>query len=239
MPLKDDISNLVSQIIQQSWEIRDGRVVPANDDVALSGGGARLQEATVLYADLAQSSKLATDFQQKTAGKVIRIFLSSMCRLITEFGGTITSFDGDRVMGIFLGDSPNTNAATCALKMNYVVTKIIQPAVNNYFSSMREAGFIISHAVGIDTSAILAVRAGQRGSNDLVWVGRAPNLAAKLCEIREENYGSYISEDVFFRLHDSAKYSNEPERKLMWEQRTFNFLGENMNIYRSSWIWAP
>ncbi len=238
MGLKDDISNQVSQTIQQSWDIRDGRSVPSNDEIALSGGGVRLQEATVLYVDLAQSSKLATDFQQKTAGKVIRIFLSSMCRLITESGGTITSFDGDRVMGIFLGDNKNTNAATCALKMNYVMSKIIQPAISSYFTSVREAGFNISHSVGIDKSAILAVRAGQRGSNDLVWVGRAPNLAAKLCEIREEYYRSYISEDVFLMLNESAKYGGS-QKSLMWDKRNYQFLGENITIYSSSWCWEP
>lgn len=238
MGLKDDISNQVSQIIQQSWDLRDGRTVPTNDDVALSGGAVRLQEAAVLYADLAQSSKLATDFQQKTAGKVLRIFLSCMCRLITENGGTITSFDGDRVMGIFLGDAKNSNAAICALKMNYVVSKIIQPTVNNYFTSLRETGFGISHCVGIDTSAVLAVRAGQRGSNDLVWVGRAPNLAAKLCEIREDNYRSYITADVFSRLSESAKYGGQ-EKKIMWDERTYKFLGENNTIYSSGWTWEP
>jgi adenylate cyclase len=195
MSLEDELSKSVSRIIQQSWDVRDGRTVP-DTDVALEGGAVRL-DATVLYADLAQSSRLATDFQQRTAAKVIRIFLYCMCRLIATHDGTITSFDGDRVMGIFLGELKNTNAATCALKMNYVVSHIIQPKVKDYFTSLREAGFNISHCVGIDTSVTMAVRAGQRGSNDLVWVGRAPNLAAKLSEIRESPYNSYISEDVF------------------------------------------
>lgn len=178
MSLKDDLVNSVSRITQQSWDIRDGRTVP-DTDVALEGGAVRF-DATVLYVDLAQSSRLATDFQQKTAAKVIRIFLYCMCRLITSHEGAITSFDGDRVMGIFLGESKNSNAAICALKMNYVTTKIITPRINDYFTSLREAGFQISHCVGVDTSPVMAIRAGQRGSNDLVWVGRAPNLAAKL-----------------------------------------------------------
>jgi len=236
MSLKDDLVNSVSRIIQQSWDVWDGRTVP-DTDVALEGGAVRL-DATVLYADLAQSSRLATDFQQKTAAKVIRIFLYCMCRLITAHEGTITSFDGDRVMGVFLGDSKNSNAATCALKMNYVTLKIIQPKVKDYFTSLSEAGFNISHCVGVDTSAIMAVRAGQRGSNDLVWVGRAPNLAAKLSEIRESPYYSYISEDVFSRLNESAKLCGV-EKRLMWEQRSFQYIDEPMTVYRSSWYWEP
>jgi class 3 adenylate cyclase len=236
MSFQDELGNSVSKIIQQSWDLRDGRTVP-DTDVALEGGGVRL-DATVLYADLAQSSKLATDFQQKTAGKVIQIFLYCMSRLIATHQGTITSFDGDRVMGIFLGDYKNTNAATCALKMNYTVLKIIQPKIQNYFTSIREAGFSISHCVGVDTSVVMAVRAGQRGSNDLVWIGKAPNLAAKLSEVRNSPYHSYITEDVFLRLNDDAKYGGN-ERKLMWEKHTYEYLGESINVYGSSWTWPP
>lgn len=237
MTLTDDLSNEVSNILSQGWNLRDGRIVPSTDNVALSGGAVKL-DATILYADLAQSSKLATEFQQRTAAKVIRSFLYCICKLITAHDGTITSFDGDRVMGIFLSDSKNSNATTCALKANYVTLKIIQPKVNNYFTSLKETGFTISHCVGVDTSTVLAVRAGQRGSNDLVWVGRAPNLAAKLSDIRDSPYHSYITEDVFSRLNDSAKYGGANE-KLMWEKRSFQYIGESTTVYRSSWWWKP
>jgi adenylate cyclase len=235
MSLKDNILDSTNRIIHQAWDIRDGRTVP-DTDVALEGGAVRL-DATVLYADLAQSSRLVTDFNQKTAGKVIRLFLHCMCKLITAYDGTITSFDGDRVMGVFLGDSKNSNAATCALKMNYVVSQVIEPKVKEYFTSLNEAGFGISHCVGVDTSPILAVRAGQRGSNDLVWIGKAPNLAAKLSEIRQDSYHSFISEDVFTKLNESAKFGG-PEKKPMWEERTFQFIGEKIPVYGSSWYWG-
>lgn len=237
MTLKDDLSNKVSNILSQQWNLREGRIVPSTDDVALAGGAVKL-DATVLYADLVQSSKLATDFQKRTAAKIIRSFLYCTSRIITEHDGKITSFDGDRVMGIFLGGFKNTNAATCALKMNYVTLKIIQPKVTNHFTSLRETGFKISHCVGVDTSAVLAVRAGQRGSNDLVWIGRAPNLAAKLSDIRGSPYHSYITDDVFSRLNDSAKYGGD-NKKLMWEKRSFQYIGESTTVYRSSWWWKP
>lgn len=237
MTLKDELSTKVSDILSQSWDTREGHVVPSTDDVALAGGAVKL-DATVLYADLFQSSKLATDFHQRTAARVIRSFLYCMCRLITEHDGKITSFDGDRVMGIFLGGYKNTNAATCALKMNYVTSEIIQPKVTNHFTSLRETGFKISHCVGVDTSTVLAVRAGQRGSNDIVWVGRAPNLSAKLSEIREEYYHSYITKDVFTKLNESAKYGGT-NRELMWEQRSFQYIGEPITVHRSSWTWTP
>lgn len=236
MSLGDDLSREVSRIFSQSWNIRDGSVVPSTEDIALAGGAVKL-DATFLYADLAQSSYLATDFQQRTAAKVMKAFLYCMAKIISENSGNIASFDGDRVMGVFIDDSKNTNAAKCALKMNYAMEKILEPKTQAHFTSLRETGFPISHCVGIDTSEILVVRAGQRGSNDLVWIGRAPNLAAKLSEIRENNYHSYISEEVFTRMNDSAKYGGDP-KEMMWERRSVNFAGENTIVYRSSWQWT-
>lgn len=236
MTSADDLSSSVSTILSQSWNIRDGTVVPSSDDVALAGGGVRL-EATVLYADLAQSSRLATDFKQRTAAKITQSFLYCTCRLISTCGGTITSFDGDRAMGIFLSPTKNTSAAKCALHINYAMLNIIRPKVEKHFSSFRETGFAISHCVGVDTSSILAVRAGQRGSNDLIWIGRAPNLAAKLSDIRDDPYHSYITADVYSQLMDSSKYGSD--RRLMWEERLFEYIGEKMTVYRSNWHWKP
>jgi adenylate cyclase len=204
MTLLEDMDSGVDSILETSLDIRNGRVVPHSENIVLASGGSRF-DGTVLYADLAQSSQLATEFQQRTAAKVIKSFLMCCTKIITAHDGTVTSFDGDRVMGIFIGDSKNTNAATAALKINYVVQKIIEPKVKAYFSSMRETSYEVSHAVGIDTGSILAVRAGQRGSNDLIWVGRSPNFAANLSEIRESNYRSFISDNVFKTLHESAK----------------------------------
>jgi len=235
MSLGDDLSRDVSRIFSQSWNIRDGSVVPSTEDIALAGGAVKL-DATFLYTDLAQSSYLATDFQQRTAAKVMKAFLYCMARIISANSGNVTSFDGDRVMGVFIGGSKNTNAARCSLQMNYAMGNILKPRAQAHFTSLRETGFPISHCVGIDTSEILVVRAGQRGSNDLVWIGRAPNLAVKLSEIRENYYHSFISDDVFTRMSDSVKYGGDPKKE-MWERRSISFAGENTIVYRSSWWW--
>lgn len=236
MSLLDDLNIKVSEILSKTWNTRDGTVVPTTTSVALAGGAVNVDVA-VLYADLAESSILADDFYRTTAAKIIRAFLYCMCRLITEHNGVITSFDGDRVMGIFMGNSKNTNATTCALKMKYVVSEIIKPKVSNFFASVEKNAFDISH--GIDTGKILAVKAGQRDSNDLVWVGRPAFLAAKLSSIREDVYNTFISEDVFNVLDKSAKMGGPNNDQLMWEKRSYNYKNEQITVYRSSWHWKP
>ena len=55
----------------------------------------------------------------------------------------------------------------------------------------------IKQAVGVDTSKLFVARTGIRGSNDLVWVGRAANYAAKLSALRDGNSLAVITKDVF------------------------------------------
>lgn len=87
--------------------------------------------------------------------------------------------------------------------------------------------------MGIDRSPIRAARTGVRGANDLVWVGRAANYAAKLSSL-PDSHASRITADVFDRLNKEAKYSNGT---CMWEEAQWTAM-ENMKIYRSNWKWS-
>lgn len=237
MALSDELSTEVAGIINTPWNLRQGRQVPSTSDVALSGGAVEI-DATFLYADLANSSKIAKELDRRVASKIYKAFLAGSCRIIKASGGTIVSFDGDRVLGIFYGNSKNSSASTCGRKIQYLVHQIIKPKFESKYDSVKNASFTIRHGVGIDTGTVLGVRAGVRGSNDLVWVGRPPNLAAKLSDIRESIYSTYITSSVYNKLNDSAKYGGKNDDN-MWEIRSINYLGEDITVYRSSWWRKP
>ena len=57
MSLGDNLNSEVRKILQESWTTRQGRVVPAPEDLRL-GNDAMLLDGTVLYADLNGSTKL-------------------------------------------------------------------------------------------------------------------------------------------------------------------------------------
>jgi len=100
MSLIEDLKSETSAIVTGGWTLRDGQVVPEPGDVGLGNEGVNL-EATFLYADLADSTKLAL-FDQKIAAEVIKAYLMGTTRIIRALGGEIRSFDGDRVMGVFI-----------------------------------------------------------------------------------------------------------------------------------------
>lgn len=90
--------------------------------------------------------------------------------------------------------------------------------------------------MGIDSSGLFIARTGIRGSNDLVWVGRSANYAAKLCSLRNGNYASFVTEDVFNKMNESVKYSRK-NKELMWSSA--RWVEQGINIYQSSWWRQP
>ena len=230
MELLGDIQGEVAAIFAANWQRRKGRVIPEADNVKL-GNDAVTLDATVLYADLTKSTALVDDYKDFFAAEIYKSFLVSACRVIRSEGGEVVAFDGDRVMAVYLGNSKNSSAARTALKINWTVRNVVNPAIKKQYPN---TSYSVAHAVGIDSGKLFVARTGIRGSNDLVWVGRAANHAAKLCELRDAGYSSYITEGVYGMLIDAAKFAGSP-RQNMWEKLRWS--GTGRTVYRSSFWW--
>ncbi len=230
MGLRDDLEKEVGEIFKERWTTRDGRIVPDEDSVSLGNDGIKI-EAAVLYADLAESTWLVNKKTGTFAAEVYKAYLRCASKIIRAEGGELTAFDGDRVMAVFLSGAKNTSAARSALKINYAVRNIINPGIRKVYP---ESTYEVRQAVGVDTSTLLVAKTGIRNSNDLVWVGRAANYAAKLCSLRTEGYASWITETVYTNMLEDAKLSDAG--KPMWEARLWTAM-DKMRIYRSSWTW--
>ncbi len=229
--LATDIADEVADIFKTKWKVRDGYVVPDAEDVQLGNDAVKL-EATVLYADLADSTELVKNNEWWFAAEVYKSYLVCACRIIRENGGEITAFDGDRVMAVFIDDGPDAAAARTALQVNYAVSQIINPKIK---AAYPNKSYTMRQAVGVDRSIVHAARTGIRGSNDLVWVGMSANMAAKMCSIRA-GYPTYISSAVYKNLDNSTLYGGDPRRN-MWEQH--NWSEQGVNVYRSTFWWKP
>lgn len=204
MGLADDLKSEVNKVFKEEWQVTDGTVVPENDKMPLNNSGTKL-EATVLYSDIVDSTNMVNSLGRNTAAEIYKTFLNCACKIIKSEGGEVTAFDGDRVMAVFIGNSKNTCAVRTALKINWAVIHIINPAYSNVYN---QSSFSLKHMTGIDTSELLVARTGMRGSNDLVWVGNSANIAAKLCSIRIQGANTIISKQVYNNIHDSVKKSN-------------------------------
>lgn len=225
MSVADDIKKNASDTFGTQWAVRDGLVVPAASDLKLTNDAVRFETATVLYADLDGSTDLVEKKKWQFAGEVYKTFLYAASRLIRKHGGTIVSYDGDRVMGVFISKSQRNDAVSCALEINYAVKNYVQDELKKHWKT----DFEIRHVIGIDTSAIRAARTGVRGDNDLVWIGNAANLAAKLTALSADN-ATWITKRVHDYLKDGQKKGLKGEgiwRKWNWTEHN------NEEIYSS------
>ncbi len=228
MALGDDLKTEVANFFSQQWVTRKGQKVPESSELKLANDAVEL-DATVLYADLTGSTKLVDGYPSHFAAEIYKSYLHCAAKIIRSEGGAITSYDGDRIMAVFIGDAKNTSAARAGLKINYATKNIVNPAINAQYKTNFQA----SQTVGIDTSKLFVARTGIRGSNDLVWVGRAANYAAKLTELSSD-YPTWITASVYKMLR---KVTKETKGKSMWEARTWTAMNK-ISIYRSNWFWS-
>jgi class 3 adenylate cyclase len=233
MSFATDLEAEVKRIFRQQWEKSNATVVPEASDIALEKNEAKIiDDGTVLYADLSGSTNMVQNYSPQFAAEVYRAYLYSAAQIIRNEEGVVTAYDGDRVMAVFMGGTPNTNAATAALKINHAVKNIINPAISTQYGA--NIVYTVKQVVGVDRSSLWVARTGVRGGNDLVWVGRAANFAAKLTDISNDD-ASFITGDVYDRLADSAKYKTGTTTP-MWRERKWPQMN-NMRIYSSHWTW--
>jgi class 3 adenylate cyclase len=228
MALEDDLESEVGTIFKTAWTERDGQVVPDPASLKLGNDAIKLT-GTVLYADLSDSTVMVDSRTPQFAAEVYKAFLHCAAKVIKHFCGTITAYDGDRVMAVYLGDAKNTSAVKTALKLNWVRQNIIQPAINKQYTT----DFVLRHVVGIDTAELYIARTGVRGDNDLVWVGRAANWAAKLAAL-DHSYPTWITAAIYNNMNDQVKFA---EGVNMWQNRTWTQMN-SASIYCSTYHWA-
>lgn len=228
MALKDELTTFCQEVFRGKWETTEGRTVPDDQSKLTLKNTAITIDGTVLYADLDGSTAMVDGYKNWFAASIYKSYLYCCARIIASQDGLVTAYDGDRVMAVFIGGSKNTNAVKAALKIKWAVDEIIMPKKRAQFPDDR---FELKHVTGIDTSSLFVAKTGARGANDLVWVGRAANYAAKLTSL-PSTY-TYITESMFNAMADEAKTS---EGKSMWEQVVWNTFN-NSTIYRSNWRW--
>jgi class 3 adenylate cyclase len=132
-------------------------------------------------------------------------------------------------MAVFIGKRKNTSSVRAALKINWVSKNLIQPAIE---AEWPDNTYTLNHVCGIDTSKLFIAKTGIRGANDLVWVGRAANYAAKLSAL-DHSKPTWITEEVYTKLAEEAKLSNGVD---MWQKHTWNAMN-GIPIWASTYWW--
>lgn len=231
MAIKETIESNVNSMMVGGWDIRDGRDVPTTEAIGLGSNVGVKIEATYLYADLAKSSVFGQMLDPVDAAKIIKSFLFCASALIKEHGGHIKSFDGDRVMGIYYGPDKEMRAARTALKLNWVVQEVISDKARRWVNWPAGA-MEVKHATGIATGEALLIRGGVRNDNDIASIGSAPNLAAKLSDLRTEDGRTFVCYRTWLRCFDDT--DKDSYGRSRWSDTKNITAGGKFHIYKAT-----
>jgi class 3 adenylate cyclase len=229
MTFKDDLESEVKQIFKERWTFEKTSNIPDPDKIRLSNHAKDLETATVLYADLDGSTNMVDNHKWDFSAEIYKTYLRCAARIIAAEDGVVTAYDGDRIMAVFTGYTNDSNAVRASMKINYAVNKIIRPALSEQYP---ESNFTLKHVVGVDTSQLRAARIGVRGYNDLVWIGRAANYAAKLTS--QSDKPLWITKAVYDKIDNTLKIS---DNRKIWERRYWQAMND-MEIYCSAWDYS-
>lgn len=242
MGLLDEVNAQLDKTVGQPMAVTkkqgSNTAVPEAVDLGYSEG--KLVSATYLYTDMLNSSGLAATADKEAAAQTFRAFLNVSTKIIRHLDGHIRSFDGDRVMGIFTGPNKENRAVKSAMRIKWAVDTIVTPALHKEIPALELAGWTLEQSSGIATGETLLARAGFRGSDDMISIGVAPNLAAKLSDVRgagtEAGYVTRIGKGTYSNLSESHKLS---KGRNMWNGTySLSMGGSSYDYYRSSYHWA-
>ena len=84
MGIKDNLNDYLEDTFKTKWETRNGNKVPNTEDVKL-GNDAVILDATVLYADLDESTLLVDSHKNWFAAEIYKTFFYCSAKIIRNY----------------------------------------------------------------------------------------------------------------------------------------------------------
>jgi adenylate cyclase len=224
MTLLSEIEAKVDGYLVGQYKKKTPQNVPLPEEVPL-GNEASVFEASTLFIDVRQSTDLTDAFRRQTAAKMMKAYFDGCVRIVNANDGAVRSFNGDGLLALFIGDSRSSNATKAAMQVDWFVTEVLGEKFEKYFANnMTALGKTLSFEIGcgLDDGWIYAVRVGIKGTNDVAWVGKPTNTAAKLSDVGSGAANIIVTRAVYNRLKRTRKYSNGTH---MWSDETFVTVG--------------
>jgi adenylate cyclase len=232
MPLKEDLINKVNSYFTEPYIVEETTIIPSTDYSKLTFGNKGLiSEFAFLFVDIRKSSELHDTYGYANAAKIYQSFHDVCLRIIEQNSGKIRAFDGDRIMGVFSGDSKRTNATKSAMNIRWAIENLVNPKLKSP----------LKIGCGIDIGKTLITKVGKGRdphNNDLIWIGKGCNYASHLTQ--EANNSIIISQNIYNNLHDSTKYKDADTKTInMWTLKKLKLKNNTeINIYSSNYTWG-
>jgi adenylate cyclase len=156
----------------------------------------------VLCVDLVGSTKLTLSLLPHELISIINIFSTEMSMIISGHGGYVLKYVGDAVIGIFPAEFDSQkacfNALDSAKTMVRIITKVINPVLNNKLPQLQVK-------IGIDLGESMIVLYGKNlDTSHLDLIGSGISIASKITALAKPNQ-ILFSENIFENIANVSK----------------------------------
>jgi adenylate cyclase len=134
--------------------------------------GLKLQKVTVLFTDIADSTRLAEESGVEKFGEILTDYYKVVTEIVFEHGGLINKYLGDGVMAIFGMTTHERQPENHAVRAGLAIRKKI--------AARGQVGKAYNVGIGINTGMTMAGYIGTQEHVELTVIGDSVNIASRL-----------------------------------------------------------
>jgi class 3 adenylate cyclase/tetratricopeptide (TPR) repeat protein len=169
---------------------------PQSSSVPRTGDAdAERRQLTVVFCDLADSTRLAAQLDLEDLRDVVRAYQSAACSVIERYGGTVAQYLGDGILAYFGYPEAREDDARRAVRAALEVVKSVDLLNGQIDPKLKVT---LGVRVAAHTGLVVTGDVGAGEHREELALGPTPNIAARLQEIAER--GTVVIGDTTHRL---------------------------------------
>ncbi len=145
---------------------------------------AERRQLTVLFCDLVDSTRLASQLDPEDLREVVRAYQATCAEVIQRFDGHIAQYLGDGLLIYFGYPQAHEDDAQRAVRASLGMLNAMQ-ALNTRLE--QDKGIRLAVRLGIHTGLVVVGAIGSDGRHEQLALGETPNIAARLQGLAEPN----------------------------------------------------
>jgi adenylate cyclase len=180
-------------------------------------------EMTVLFADIRGFSSIMTHLELEEIMDFLDAFYNAMTGIVFDNGGSIDKFIGDEVMAFFGAPLSLENASVSAARASMQMVTVFE-GLRKKFSGRSHHFNELGIGIGMNTGTAFVGHVGSRKRYDYTVVGKAVNLARRLC--------SHAASDEILAAAETADRLNGNIPKQFVAKVPFKGLQAPVDVFR-------
>ena len=166
--------------------------------------GGEVRELTLFFSDIRGFSTISEQLTPEALTSLLNDYLSEMCEIILDEGGTIDKYEGDAVIAFWNAPLDVPDHAERGVRAALRCQRRLAALRPEYAAKF---GHDLYARIGLNTGEVVVGNMGSRQRFDYTFLGDAGNLAARL-EGANKAFASWtmISHETMRRAGDGFRY---------------------------------